>query len=71
MPNLAAFLRMGILPGGGDVAMAESFLDHLWVSGCQVEEVAAGMTQGMAGDSRPFESGLYQICIHDVVYADP
>lgn len=71
MPRLAAFFRMGILSGSGDAAVAEGFLDHLWITGCLVEKVAAGMTQGMAGDSRPFESGLKQVCVHDLVHANP
>lgn len=62
---------MGILSGNGNVAVAESLLDTLRIPGCLVEQMAAGMPQGMAGDPRPFESSLYQICIHDVVHADP
>jgi len=62
---------MGVLSCGGDVAVAEGFLDDFWITGCQVKKVAAGMSQGMAGDSRSFESRLEQVGIHDVVYADP
>ena len=58
MSGFTSFCCVRILPGGGDAAVAEGFLDHFWVSGCKVKKVAAGMPQGMAGDSRPFEAGL-------------
>jgi hypothetical protein len=41
------------------------FLNDFGISGCLVEKMAAGMPQRMAGDSRPFEPGLYQVCVHD------
>lgn len=47
MSGLAAFFRVGVLSGGGDVVVVEGFLDNLWVSFRLVEKVAAGMPQGM------------------------
>lgn len=71
MPGFAAFLRVGVLSSSDDAAVAEGFLDYFWVSGCQVEKMTTGMPQGMAGDPRSFESGIEQVCVHDVVDADP
>lgn len=71
MTGLAAFLGMGVLSCGGNAAVAEGFLDYLGVTCCQVEKVATGVPQCMAGDSRSFESGIEQVCVHDVVHADP
>lgn len=60
MPSLAAFIGMGILSGGGDAAVTEGFLDHFWITGSQVEKMAAGMTKGVAGGSRSFVFRLHQ-----------
>jgi hypothetical protein len=71
VPGFAALFDMGILAGGGDVAVPEGFLNHFGITGCLVEQVAAGVAEGMAGNAFFFEARFFQVMIYDVVNADP
>jgi hypothetical protein len=70
VPGFTALFDMGILAGDGDIALAKGFLDDFGITGCLVEQVVAGVPEGMAGDALSFESCLFQVVVYDMVNVD-
>ena len=59
MPGFATLFCVGILPGGGDVAVAKGFLENLRITSCLVEKVAAGVAQGVPVHTEEIGHGFY------------